>query len=67
MKSFTQKFSNLSKNEQELMCDLDLNSKNLLEKYHFYLNSKEISEKELDLVINIIRNLRSTENENKGQ
>src|SRR4051812_28391378 len=47
-----------SREEQEFMCHLALDSKDLLEDYHLFLDSKKLSESELDLAIEIIRKLR---------
>ncbi|MBM7655872.1 helix-turn-helix domain-containing protein [Neobacillus cucumis] len=47
-----------SKEEEEFLNYLDLNSTNILEDYRLYLDDIELTEQELELAIEIIRKLR---------
>jgi transcriptional regulator with XRE-family HTH domain len=50
----------LSKAEQSLMEDLELSSSELMNKYKFMLDGKQVTSQEADFMITMIRKLRET-------
>ncbi|MBY6037583.1 helix-turn-helix domain-containing protein [Fictibacillus nanhaiensis] len=49
-----------SSEEQSFMEDLELSSEDLLNKYNFLLDGKQVSQKEAEFIIMMIRKLRET-------
>jgi transcriptional regulator with XRE-family HTH domain len=57
---FLDQEESLSKEEQDLMEDLELSSADLMKKYNFLLDGEQITDQEANFIISMIRKLRET-------
>ncbi|MFJ5760230.1 helix-turn-helix domain-containing protein [Neobacillus sp. NPDC093182] len=64
---FFEECNSYTPDERNFIGELDICNEDLLNKYELVIDGKKLSEKELEFVIEVIRNLRSTFNNNNKQ